>query len=300
MATHFFLRRGGTLAVAIAMSLISLSAQTTTMTHVIDRGETIETIAEKYGVTPQSIIDLNPAAAQFVYVGMELTIPYATDAQTPNVQVVSHEGTGAAVQGVHERAQNDVEYNVPSSSASTSGVVSGVAEEVTPYSFCHYGAAYHTSFEHFDMGTYGVAGSVYSPGGWGGNLFLGGSWGLTDPAVFTFEVGPSYCYAFSPNVALATDLNFCGSFMYLEEPVVKTSNGFKIGNHYYPPEEYMSTETKTHFGWGILLQPTLVFKFGGFMPMAGLRIWGQDEKDINGKSKFKFHVGLALGICFNV
>lgn len=297
MATHFFLRRSATLALAIAMSVISLSAQTSTVTHVIDRGETIETIAEKYGVTPQSIIDLNPAAAQFVYVGMELTIPTATEVQNMNVNmpVVSHEGTGTAVPDVHVQAQNAVEYNVPPSSAYTSGAVSGVAEEVTR----HYGAAYHTSFEHFDMGTYGVTGSVYSPGGWGGNLFMGGSWGLTDPAVFTFEVGPSFCYAFSPNVALATDLNFCGSFRILEESVVKTSNGIKIGNHYYPPEEYMSTETKTHFGWGIVLQPTLVLKFGGFMPMAGLRIWGQDEKDINGKSKFKFHVGLALGICFN-
>lgn len=294
MATHFLLRRGGTLALAIAMSVISLSAQTATVTHVIDRGETIETIAEKYGVTPQSIIDLNPAAAQFVYVGMELTIPAATEAQNRNMPVVSHEGTGAAVQ-----AQNAVEYNVPSSSVSTSGAVSGVAEEVTSNSFCHYGAAYHTSFEHFDLGTYGVTGSVYSPGGWGGNLFLGGSWGLTDPAVFSFEVGPSFCYAFSPNVALATDLNFCGSFMWIDEAVVKTSNPSKYGNHYYPAKDYVTTESKQHFGWGIVLQPTLVLKFGGFMPMAGLRIWGQDEKDINGKSKFKFHVGLALGICFN-
>lgn len=43
--------------------------------HIVDRGETLKSIAQKYGVTEAQIIELNPDAAQFVYVGMELTIP---------------------------------------------------------------------------------------------------------------------------------------------------------------------------------------------------------------------------------
>lgn len=56
----------------IAIANLSVSAETT---HVVDRGETLESIAKKYGVTSAQIIELNPTAAQFIYVGMELNIP---------------------------------------------------------------------------------------------------------------------------------------------------------------------------------------------------------------------------------
>lgn len=46
--------------------------------HTVKRGETLESIAQKYSTTPQAIINLNPDAAQFIYVGMELEIPQST------------------------------------------------------------------------------------------------------------------------------------------------------------------------------------------------------------------------------
>lgn len=60
---------------AVVMSSVSLFAQVTTVKHVVVRGETLEDIAKSYNVTKEEIISLNPSAAQFVYVGMELTIP---------------------------------------------------------------------------------------------------------------------------------------------------------------------------------------------------------------------------------
>lgn len=60
-------------------AFITLCAATavaqTARKHVIERGETLESIATRYGVTTEEIIKLNPDAAQFVYVGMELTLP---------------------------------------------------------------------------------------------------------------------------------------------------------------------------------------------------------------------------------
>lgn len=50
-------------------------AQSSTSKHVVERGETLASIAKHYSVTEEEIIKLNPDAAQFVYVGMELTIP---------------------------------------------------------------------------------------------------------------------------------------------------------------------------------------------------------------------------------
>lgn len=50
-------------------------AQTNTIKHTVDRGETLQSIAKCYATTEAKIIELNPDAAQFVYVGMELVIP---------------------------------------------------------------------------------------------------------------------------------------------------------------------------------------------------------------------------------
>ena len=60
-------------AICLAFS-IAASAQTT-VTHTVERGETVESIAKKYNVTPQDIINANPDAAEFVFAGMKLEIP---------------------------------------------------------------------------------------------------------------------------------------------------------------------------------------------------------------------------------
>lgn len=63
------------LLVTLALVAVSLQAQTATVKHVVDRGETLESIAKTYNTTVDEIVKLNPNAAQFIYVGMELTVP---------------------------------------------------------------------------------------------------------------------------------------------------------------------------------------------------------------------------------
>lgn len=43
--------------------------------HIVDKGETLESIALKYGITAQSIIRANPGVDDFICGGMELDIP---------------------------------------------------------------------------------------------------------------------------------------------------------------------------------------------------------------------------------
>lgn len=52
-----------------------------TMKHIVDRGETLATIAQKYNTTEAKLLELNPDAAQFVYVGMELVVPTVSDSK---------------------------------------------------------------------------------------------------------------------------------------------------------------------------------------------------------------------------
>lgn len=56
-------------------------AQSQTVTHVVQRGETIESIAEIYKVSVEDIDKANPNADGIVYVGMKLNIPASTSPQ---------------------------------------------------------------------------------------------------------------------------------------------------------------------------------------------------------------------------
>ena len=66
-------------------------AQTNTIKHTVDRGETLASIAKRYAITEAKLIELNPDAAQFVYVGMELIIPVvSTETATEQKQVYNN------------------------------------------------------------------------------------------------------------------------------------------------------------------------------------------------------------------
>ena len=56
-------------------------AQSQTVTHVVQRGETLESIAESYKVSVEDINKANPNADGIVYVGMKLNIPTSSKTQ---------------------------------------------------------------------------------------------------------------------------------------------------------------------------------------------------------------------------
>ncbi len=61
----------------IIMSFGIMANAQSTKSHIVDRGETLESIAQKYNVSTEQILQLNPDAKQFIYVGMKLEIPVA-------------------------------------------------------------------------------------------------------------------------------------------------------------------------------------------------------------------------------
>lgn len=75
-------------------------AQSSMLKHIVARGETLEDIATRYQTTTQIIIQNNPQASQFIYVGMELQIPTPQQptvttpqqTQTPNQTTQSDNG----------------------------------------------------------------------------------------------------------------------------------------------------------------------------------------------------------------
>lgn len=110
MNKTIFKKRAAALAAAVILCSAMAVAQEA-RTHVVQRGETLESIAESYGVTADDIIRLNSDAAQFVYVGMELRLPekakrdateaffQGKDGQDTGATLVSTEATAADNKG---------------------------------------------------------------------------------------------------------------------------------------------------------------------------------------------------------
>lgn len=65
-----------------ALVTMNVLSQNNTVKHVIDRGETLASIASLYNTTAEEIIAYNPDASDLVYVGMELDIPYVVTSGT--------------------------------------------------------------------------------------------------------------------------------------------------------------------------------------------------------------------------
>ncbi len=67
------------LSVLLCAVCVFTMAQSQTVTHVVQRGETLESIAEYYKVSVEDINKANPNAGGMVYVGMKLIIPMSAN-----------------------------------------------------------------------------------------------------------------------------------------------------------------------------------------------------------------------------
>lgn len=247
-------------------------AQTGTVKHTVERGETLESIASHYSTTEAKIIELNPDAAQFLYVGMNLNVP---DANTRKEQ---EEQSGKK----EEHADVAVVANQNSKEALSPTAVNTYKAS----DFTLYGISYFSTFDNAGKGYYMFGGDVYSDSGWGGNLHFGFNYGLVDSdyAGGVFLIGPSYGHVYK-NVLVSASFDFMGAY---------SSNGksVKYGTNNKGEEiSYLGTDDK--FNWGFALMPKAAIKLGKLTPWLGVNaLWikGAD------KIQFGFHVGIGFDL----
>ncbi|MDO4161319.1 MAG: LysM peptidoglycan-binding domain-containing protein [Prevotellaceae bacterium] len=231
-------------------------AQTNTIKHTVERGETLASIAEKYGTTEAKIIELNPDAAQFVYVGMELNVPMANhtvENETDTNEIISN--TKSNNKNISYLESQDNEISI-SNTKSTS--------ELTPLDFCYLMVSYFSSFDVVDQGYYMLGGSSYSEKGWGVEYYFGANYGLveSDYAGTVFLIGPSYGYVY--------DKILCGASL-----------------------DFMGSYVDSKFNWGITFMPKMIIHLGKIAPLIGINaIWAKGSD----KLTLGFQVGLGFNI----
>ncbi len=270
------------LAIVIAMIANVATAQGTKV-HVVERGETIESIAKKYNITKDELIKQNPDVAQFVYVGMELTIP----ATAVSEQVVS---------SITE-TKTEQSYNTFTSSfAKTSSTQTSVESE-EEVEFHNWGLGYIAAFEAFDEGIYGVNYNIINDRKIGGHLFAGMNLGLvdTDYTRYFVRIGPNYSVSIAENVSFYVP--FTVDLTWATHPenkkVTTTPNTNNNVNWDDKAHTYDKKESKTEFGWGLSLTPSLAIKLGGIYLNAGVALmWDEASSEVD--------AGIMLGIGFKL
>lgn len=176
-------------------------------THVVERGETLTTIAKTYGVTEQALIKANPDAASFCYVGMVLNIPETADAQG--------DARNEAVSSVKDSARQEmpVNDNQTSTVSKPDNKVVHVAnkedDEKDPSNFSSLMLSYMGGYDDFEHGMYGLMVRGFYGKGLGMVTCVNANYGLAPRGSrggMAFEIGPTYGYAFTKFFMLHFDL----------------------------------------------------------------------------------------------
>lgn len=264
---------------SVLFSTVSMfaMAQSQTVTHVVQRGETIESIAEFYKVSVEDINKANPNADGVVYVGMKLNIP-ASATTTKDVAASkdyqrTDEISTTNKNDVTAISQSKNNYNSPK-----------ISTDLNDFSF--YGLCYRASFEDVGTGFYCLGGTTFTSSGWGVNFCLGANYGLAEKHYegVCFYIGPSYGYNFK-NILLMGSLDFIGSY-------VGQGEGEQTGTN-HKGETYTYTGTKSKFNWGIALSPQVGIKLSKVTPYLGLDFnWAKGAKKID--------VGFCVGVGFDI
>ncbi len=223
-------------AIFIIVALTAASSAGAETRHILERGETIESVAKKYGVTTEQIIALNPDAKSFTYVGMELIIPETATSRSDSAAAAST-GTAATSAPVAVSSGNTYSYTAtPQTSAShTQSAPYAPEPERTIFnmnaSINYYYAFTGSGGDFKTRSAYGLSieGASNLTENIGVGLFFAGNanYGLVDSGGIGFAIGPTAMLAFNSSRTVGLSLPLCVSLAYSD----KTHWGFTTVPH---------------------------------------------------------------------
>lgn len=174
---------------ALMLASLSMSAQTS-KSHIVQRGETIESVANKYGISISDLQQANPSTRDYFYAGMKLVIPHKTNMQNTS-------------QTQSSNSSNRTVITTPSSAKTKNNQIKTIKQKVhipTFHSeldgsdFTSVALTFGSDFTDLVGMTYGIQGQYFLDNGLGATLTVGANYGLEDDADIMFRLGPSYVY----------------------------------------------------------------------------------------------------------
>lgn len=253
----------------ISVACLFAMAQTQTVTHVVQRGETIESIAKQYHVSVDDINKANPNADGMVYVGMKLVVPVGQEqVATGNVEPMT---VGVTNQPIIQQSKQT--HSDSWQQKAKGDVVSMGWERNKGLSM--FGVTFFSQdFRDVKLsGHYGITVDYLNISGslFGFNLTLASfNYGLVD------KDGTSDLMLFGPNISYEIVRS-----LYVCLPLQAMCNA-----------SFEGTDTKTSWGWAV--SPRMYYSFGKLVINAGLMINGGFKKGEDATCGFT--VGLGFDI----
>ncbi len=228
--------------VLLSSPVFTICAQT--VKHIVERGETLESIARNYGVTCQAIINLNPDAAQFVYVGMELVIPEQSVSPAPTSLSVRNQVSATMQSGQTNTTATEARV-VNNVSISSDSERWSFAMDMGGYGFLDHPKGTHKSAFHSSMGmNYHITECLYASARLGYCLVSGWASGTEDGTfrkeeadIHMLSVPLELGYALQSNNTKLAIIPFAGPEMNIglsgknksTEGNIKTATNLKYG-----------------------------------------------------------------------
>lgn len=230
------------------------------ITHTVERGETLESIAQKYHVTKNDIKKNNPYAEDAFYVGLKLYIPTSTKTQL--------RANDNGNQNEEINSASSVEPNQYSRNNSSNTVNK---PELIRFSYFGLGAYFYDGFENFSLsfGSYGI-----------NNLGIG----LNIRSNFKFKDN-----ATTYNGDLL--LNFSGCLLNKDDITVLITP--EIGPSFAWRYVYDDGEIKDKFFVDGFLGIKATLKFKNLIISAGYHLWGPKWKFGKNEKADGFYAQLA-------
>ena len=239
------------LMLLVVSGTMSVMADTT---HVVNRGETLQSIAQKYGVAVDQIIAANPQASQFIYVGMELTIP-GSAVQAPAV-------SEQYLQNVDGSAIQPTQVIQPESGVDNYGPM-----------ISQWGIDYIANFVDKGKGFYGLFFEAIGESGWGGFFSVGASYGIIKPGQLHLRFGPDYGVSISDMFVLSL-------------PVALNMTTFDhVSEATYHDNVGTTSKKDMKIAWGLSATPKIAFKVEKVHLNLGLDINYNFEKKLTSEYK---------------
>lgn len=256
------------LLIGILMLMSALVTQAQQVSHTIQRGETLESIAQKYQVSVDALKQANPDAIDVFYVGMKLNIPKETI--TPTISKPS-ETVSTTVSTPSGEVAHSVKYDITKKEK--------ISREDERKSYAYeigYTAARFDGVK--ETGSYGV-GLTFLPWNIVDNLYVGFhlspfsfNFGLVDSDFVTdvVKLGPAIGYYFTPKIFVALPVVALCSVSFTD------------------PE---TGKSKTMAEWGMACAPSIYIgnKFGVYVgPFFSMGFKGKTKINCGFRAGFYF------------
>ena len=253
---------------------LTISFAQTVQTHTVKRGETIESIAQKYGVTVNDIKEANPDVGRFFFVGMKLNIP---------ISIVSNE---TPVKSINDRDTTRVVISKPTKEEGEI-VEKPDNKENTYLSDDHLGG-FNFSFYTFKGGNnFGFSGYIMRSNNVGGEFSIRSNFKLHGN--FNFDLGINYSFELWRQdkcrlfFVVAAGPSFRCQDVLDKLDVTETAYGTVIDKSKY----------KTKFYCDFYFNPRLAFNVGKFNLSAGYFLWAGEWKFSDGAALHGFQASIG-------